>query len=571
MTLFRLLLTALLFQSALSQGGRPGSIHGVVVNDITGAPVSGARVEVMGVQAGRVLARSVRTDAKGTFRFDSLPPGSGYQLVVTGEGLQPIAHGQRSWDDPWVPLTLEPGQQLRDVRIGVRLPAAIRGRVVDSRGGGLAGASVRAMAPAYKEGRRVLVEEQSTVTNSSGNYQFPDISPGVYYIRALPRNNDPTTGLLLSEPAELDRPAGPRTFFTGEPEGHPLTYFPSSTTADSARAVTAVSGETVNNIDITVVRVRTSRVQGSITHYATGTPLTSGQVVMQRPGSSPQSNWTRISEVKNGQFDIRAVLPGPYIAWVRATENGVPLWGRMPVEVVGGKTLQIDLKASSASMISGRITLEGAETTEPDFTRLSVHLVPDVLAPIDGTLSRAEFELPALAATPDKDGQFTLRDAPPWSYRVIVAPGFRTSSNVPIELGRVYVKSIRNGDTDIANNGLQVSDAFTGSLDIVLASDSGGLDGRVLNENRQETARARVALVPDARQRIDLYFSMIATSTGRFQFQGVPPGSYKVFAWRNAPAGAWLDPDFLRAYEDRATTVNIEPDAAEYVELQWMH
>ena len=570
MILFRLLVAALLFQTGLSQGVRPGSIRGVVVDDVTGTPISGLSVEVTGVQSGRVLTRSVRTDARGQFRFDNLPPGSGYQLVVTGEKLQPTAHGQRNWDEPWVPLTLESGQQLSNVRIGVRLPASILGRVVDSRGKGLSGARVTAMATVYKEGRRVLETARSTVTNSSGNYELFDISSGLYYIRVLPSNPDQAR-ILLSEPLELDRPAGRGISLKGEPEGHPLTYFPSSTTVDSARAVTVLSGEMVKNIDITVAKVRTSRVQGLITHYATGAPLASGQVVMQRPGSSVQSNWTRVSELRGGRFDIRAVLPGSYIIWVRAAENGVRLWSRMPVEVVEGRTLQIDLKASPAPVISGRIALEGwTETTEADFTRLSVHLVPDLLAPIDGTLSRLELEVPVPAATPAIDGHFTLRDVPPWNYRVVVAPETRISSNAGAGLGRVYVKSIRNGDADIANYGLEMDDAFTGSLEIVLGSDPGGLDGRVLNENGQDAALATVALVPDARHRIDRYFSTTASSTGRFRFQGVPPGSYKAFAWQSAPVGAWLDPDFLRVYEERAAPIHIEADAAEYVELHWM-
>jgi hypothetical protein len=570
MTLFQLLVAALLFQTGLSQGVRPGSIRGVVVDDVTGAPISGLSVEVMGVQAGRVLARSVKTDARGQFRFDNLPPGSGYQLVVTGEKLQPIAHGQRNWDEPWVPLTLESGQQLSNVRIAVRLPASILGRVVDSRGKGLSGARVTAMATVYKEGRRVLEIAKSAVTNSGGNFELFDVSSGLYYIRVLPSNPDQTR-ILLSEPIELDRPAGRRIPLRSEPEGHPLTYFPSSTTVDSARTVTVLAGETVDNVNITVGKVRTSRVQGLITHYATGAALTSGQVVMQRPGSSVQSNWTRVSEVRGGRFDIRAVLPGSYIVWASANENGVRLWSRMPVEVVEGRTHQIDLKASPAPEVSGRITLEGrTETTEADFTRLSVHLVPDVLAPIDGTLSRLELEVPALAATPAIDGHFTLRDVPPWNYRVVVAPGTGIPSNAGAGLGRVYVKAIRNGEADIADNGLEMSDAFTGSLEIVLASDPGGLDGRVLNENGQDAALSTVALVPDARQRIDRYFSTNTSGTGRFRFQGLPPGSYRVFAWQNPPVGAWLDPDFLRVYEDRAVPIHIEPDAAEYVELQWM-
>jgi len=77
-------------------------------------------------------------------------------------------------------------------------------------------------------------------------------------------------------------------------------------------------------------------------------------------------------------------------------------------------------------------------------------------------------------------------------------------------------------------------------------------------------------LVPESRYRRDIYFGATTSSTGRFQFQSVPPGNYKVFAWPTAPVGAWFDPEFLRDYEDRAAPVRIEPEAAEYIELEWM-
>jgi hypothetical protein len=128
------------------------------------------------------------------------------------------------------------------------------------------------------------------------------------------------------------------------------------------------------------------------------------------------------------------------------------------------------------------------------------------------------------------------------------------------------VKSIRNGDSDVADKGLHLTSVFEGTLDIVLGLDSGGLDGRVLDEARE--SGARVVLVPEARHRRDLYFALVASSTGRFQLQGIPPGNYKVFAWKDAPNGSWYDPDFLQAYEDRGLPVQIAPGSAEYVELK---
>lgn len=38
---------------------------------------------------------------------------------------------------------------------------------------------------------------------------------------------------------------------------------------------------------------------------------------------------------------------------------------------------------------------------------------------------------------------------------------------------------------------------------------------------------------------------------GKFTMTGVPPGTYKLFAWENIPEGAYQNRDFMRNYEDR--------------------
>ena len=47
----------------------------------------------------------------------------------------------------------------------------------------------------------------------------------------------------------------------------------------------------------------------------------------------------------------------------------------------------------------------------------------------------------------------------------------------------------------------------------------------------------------------------------------LPPGRYKVFAWKNPPEGAWMDRDFVDFYEKRGIAVEIASGASEYVEV----
>jgi hypothetical protein len=562
----RVVLILLIAQMAVSQGGGAGSIHGVVVNDYSGNPYVEASVELLGVQRGRVFSRIVRTNAKGEFQFTDVPAGSGYQIIVTGERLQPTAYGQRTWNEPWIPIQVEPGEQVRDLRISVQPLAAIRGRVVDSQGKGLLGARVVALRPVYQT-RRTLQGSTTAITNSHGDYQFLSMPAGVYYLRAFPQSSDPAANMVLSTPSRVDRsPQSNQSLVVKDPEGYPVTYFPSTVNIESAKPIDLKAGGSADNADIVVTRVRTSRVRGTVTHE--GKPVSAGQVLLQRQATAADSSWTRVSEITEGQFEMRGVLPGSYIAWARTGEPEKRLWSRIPVEIRPAETNTIAIRVSPAPDISGKLSFDGATDSTPDFTQLGVYLIPEALMPVDFTLQRVELGVPARTVTPSADGSFTFRGVAPWDYRVVVS----VPPNAPnaASLGRVYLKSARHKGSDTANDGLRVTTEFEGSLDLTLALDSGGLDGRVLNETKESAGSARVVLIPDARHRLDRYLAVAASATGRFQMPGIPPGKYKIFAWKDAPTGAWYDPDFLQTYEDRARPVEILPGSAEFVELQWM-
>jgi hypothetical protein len=392
---------------------------------------------------------------------------------------------------------------------------------------------------------------------------------GVYYIRVMPQNSDSAANLLLSTPSRVDRsteggPAGT----TSSLEGYPLTYFPSTVDVELAKPINLAAGGDADNTDITVTRVRTGRVRGTVTYD--GLTVETGQVILQREATAAESSWTRVGDIREGQFDIRGVLPGDYIVWTRSGENADRLWGRTTVSIRGGETRDLGVKVSPAPDISGKLAIEGwAERTEPDFTQVTVYLVPDA-PPLDLSLPRHDLAIPILSITASADGRFAFRNVPPpWDYTVVVQPRGASLANSS-SLRPLYVKSIRNGDSDVADKGLHLTSAFEGTLDILLGLDSGGLDGRVLVDGRDSGGAARVVLVPEARHRRDLYFALTASSTGRFQLQGIPPGNYKVFAWKEVPDGSWYDPDFVHAYEDRGLPLQIAPGSAEYVELKRM-
>ena len=82
------------------------------------------------------------------------------------------------------------------------------------------------------------------------------------------------------------------------------------------------------------------------------------------------------------------------------------------------------------------------------------------------------------------------------------------------------------------------------------------MDGQVVN--RQGTlADVSVVLVPNVRRRTELYRTTTTDVSGRFHLDRVPPGDYKVFSWEEVEDGAWYDPEFLRANENRGVPIRI--------------
>lgn len=83
--------------------------------------------------------------------------------------------------------------------------------------------------------------------------------------------------------------------------------------------------------------------------------------------------------------------------------------------------------------------------------------------------------------------------------------------------------------------------------------------------SKTKTARR---LVPDRRERRDLYKSTITGDDGHFVLGPIPPGSYKIFATVRLDPGAFFDPDVLRRFDPAAIPVNVGTSGDTTVELK---
>jgi hypothetical protein len=192
--------------------------------------------------------------------------------------------------------------------------------------------------------------------------------------------------------------------------------------------------------------------------------------------------------------------------------------------------------------VRGRITVEGqpVASSDLDLSRFFVNLQPD-----------PNVNSARLTFTPvSRDGTFDIQSLMGWDYRMSLR------SPEP----NAYIQSIRLGAVDVLNNGLRLESQPNADLEIVIRRDAGAVAGVAAKTAAKSSASAmNVVLVPDPtrRNRQDLYRTAALNEKGEFEMNGLPPGDYRIFAWERVIDGAWVDPQFLRLYEEHGIAVRI--------------
>jgi membrane-associated protease RseP (regulator of RpoE activity) len=210
--------------------------------------------------------------------------------------------------------------------------------------------------------------------------------------------------------------------------------------------------------------------------------------------------------------------------------------------------------------VSARINVEGVKQVSPE-----------LLAGLFGTLSP---EFGVLVAGPvanfvPRSTQFVsgnimlFSNVPPGDYLFDISQGVLRD-----DMRRLHVKSVRLG----SNDALETINIPPGTndvvLEVVLTTQTGTVDGIALGRAGDPAANATVVLVPtNARKRTPRYQAVVTGSDGKFRFQEIPPGDYKLFAWEDIETGAWENAEFMRAYESRGRAVRVAEGSREEVPL----
>jgi carboxypeptidase family protein len=505
-------------------------VEGSVVNKVTGGPVNHAHVMYTKLAADKTepsFPLSTDTDSSGHFALQ-LQAGT-YRIWVERAGFQRQIYGSRTPSGAGSVLFVGAGDHIQNLEMRMVPFGAIAGRVVDEDGEPLQGVGIQVMRYSYASGARQLIPVSGGSSNDRGEYRVYGLPAGKYFLLATLR------GTPLSHPVE----SGALVPEVQQP--YAAVYYPGVLDLNSASQIPLPEGGEISDADFHLSRVRAVTVRGRLLSPLEDFANSQLQVVLAHADGNAASSVDRTSiaiDKSTGRFEARGVAPGSYLLVASQLHGKYSLGARLPVEVSGAAPQEnLSVPLAPAFDLPGTVQLEGTPISK--YPNIRVRLLP-----VEGLALGAQ---PASMVGPD--GSIRLPGVTPGLWTVVV-------DSLP---EGVWIKSATYGDLDVLHTDLKTGEAATAPLNIVLAGDGGQISGKVA-ANDQQPVHATVVLVPAAtelRGSTQMYRVATTQQQGAFTLKGIPPGSYKLFAFEEVEPYAWLNPDFLQAVETQGVAVSV--------------
>jgi hypothetical protein len=516
----------------LAQSERPGDkcrLEGSVLNSTTGEGVRRAKVTLTAgtspqalaarrLNPGRELVFSVRTDSDGRFAFAGIDAGE-YRIGVERAGFQ-ASDATKS-----EPLTLAPGEEKKGVAVRLTPLAVVSGRIRDQDGDGIRDVQLSLIGNRYTAGGPATMQQGGASTNDLGEYRIYDIPAGKYFLRATPRRGN-SDGL-------------------GGNESFASVYYPAAQDASGAGQIELRPGQHLTGVDLLLPRIRGVTVRGRVLRPLglSRIYVTLGEDVAGRRVSAPG-----VSADEAGAFEFQGVAPGTYTLQTRSMPNEPSYAANLQVHIGLSDVDGIELKPLPSVDVRGTARIEGKGRYGPPMVGITM---------VGQNQAYAGLQEGGIG----EDGAFVIKDVQADTYRAIVrAPG------------DLYVKSLKCGETELADSVLDLSKGGEPCpLSIVLSANGGELRGTVVaGAGVRLSAAARVTLIPaDSRRTPSVFFrSALVSAKGDFLIAGIAPGTYRAVAWDDVDLNAArYDPEFQKGYEGFGQTVQMSDGVKKSVTL----
>jgi protocatechuate 3,4-dioxygenase beta subunit len=516
-------------------------ISGMVVKLADSAPLKGATVRLENGE-DREHTIAMKTMANGRFELKNIPAGR-YKLIVTRNGYVNQEYGQRRPSDPGAVFALSPGQAKTDILFKLIPSAVIAGRVFDEDGEPVVGAIVGASREMYREGHKTIVSVNQVATDDLGAFRLFGLPPGKYFVSA----SEQWWGRVEGDP-EFSESSG-----KGADRGYAKTYYPGTVDVSRAGVINVKEGDEISGTDISLKQVAVYRVRGRVLNQLTSKPGQDVMVLLMPRTKRREWDFGGEEQVKkaDGSFEIKNVVPGAYtiVAFWNDPSEGKNHTAMQKLDVGESDIEGVLLTLGGEVQVQGRVVWDGKPSLERHALMIGAY-------PVDGP-----FHMVGAGRVGAKQ-QFTMKDLMEGDLRIEVGGATKDC----------YVKQIIYGQNFVKDDVISVSKGTNPALEITMSSRGAGVQGAVTDKDGLPAAGVWVVAVPDGahREQERWYKAQTTDQYGKFELRGLAPGSYKLFSWTGVEEHEWEDQDFLRSFEDKGESLELQDEDRKTIILKVM-
>ncbi len=508
---------------AASQAGQTFKIAGTVVNAMTGAPLSQARISIADAQ-DRSKPSWMITSEDGHFEFSHLKAGK-YSLQGVKRGFISAAYEQHERYS----TAIVTGQEFATESLVLRLTpmALITGHVTDEFGDPVRSASVALYYESHGGGMTRVIRYSNSTSDDRGFYDFSLLRPGKYYVSVTakpwyaihPTNTlDAGNGVAAQVSPVLD-------------VAYPTTYYNGATETDSATPIEVKGGDQLE-IDVHVNPVPALHLLFRIPTDAQGN-MTRFQMPVVEKRVFDTENYVQtegMMPVAPGVFEMTGIPPGRYTVKVKNADSG-----------------QLQL-SSDVDLVQNGQELNGSRGEALGGVKVTIKMPGDEPLPkqYGVGLQDARHRMVAYKQG-DPTGQFSFEDLAPGKYAILVGSQAKPYS----------VVKVTSPAGDSWGHDVNIAAGATGEVTATLSAGVVRIEG-VVQKKDKKIAGVMVALVPnDPVAHMDLFRRDQSDFDGTFVLQGVIPGAYTIVAVEDAWGLEWLQPSVLARYVQHGQNISV--------------
>jgi hypothetical protein len=531
---------------------QPASVHGVVVNSITHAPIARALV-YSGDNHFAML-----TDGEGHFEF-ALPKPKSDSDSANGNGYQTWT-GTNSYQRLWF-MARKPGfledpigrmEQLETPQGGeLTIPlipeGLITGRILLSEGDAPTNANVQLFSKQVQQGLPLWVQAGFAQANSSGEFRFADLQAGTYKLV--------THELMDNDPAA--------TIPGGQQYGYPPVYFPGVADFAAASTIQLEAGQTVQ-ADLPLarqpyypVRIPVENAQGSA-----GLQITVSVQGHRGPGYALGYNAEkqRIEGLlPNGHFLVEA------FSFNRGTSGNQGTSGTVRIAVTGAPVDGPGMTLTPNSSVHFNVTEEftganpGGTSTFSNGRRTFTLRGP-----------RAYLQARVEAADDFRQTSAMLRQPTTPEDQELVIDGLLPGRYwLRLNSSRGYVASATMGGVDLLHDAMVVSSGSSTPIEIRMRDDTAEIEGTITglstDSSSLEAGSAQGLHMPQAYVYCvplpdgpGQYQELGVSSDGKFSSGGLVPGTYRILAFKTMQQRLpYRDAEAMKPYESMGQVIRL--------------